>query len=699
MTATTPGRAARRPSRGRLLTLFLPAALVTIAASLAILQAESARLRHGVSTAGLERVAIGAATAERAIDQVVRDVLYLAHSQPLLAAIEAAAIDESVTGKEEQIGTRGLATDWVAFSRAKRAYDQIRWLDETGMERVRVDFRPGDPVVVPGFRLQNKGKRYFFTDAVKLNPGEVFISPLDLNIEGNAVEVPWKPMIRVGTPVFDGQGRKRGIVLLNYFGRDLLDRLRVMGGPGLSLTNAEGYWLLGPRPEAEWGFMFKKPELTVAHEHPDAWRRMAGDEAGQFETDAGLWTFRTIRPLVQGQHTSTGSNEAFAPSRSELESSAYAWKLIDFLPRDTYGQPIAQLQWRVGGIALLVLALLLGGAVRLERAQRGEQSALDELEAVNRELEKRVADRTRELEEEVVERRLAEENLSLMARIVEATDNGVLVTDPDGHIGYVNPAFTAITGYGSDEVLGKTPALLRSGRHDQAFYAEMWRQLKALGHWQGEIWNRRKNGELFMEWTTISDVRNAGGERTHFVSLFSDVTRLKQSAQRMEYLAHHDVLTGLPNRLLINARLEHAIQLAQREKKSLAVMFIDLDHFKEVNDRAGHAAGDQLLQSIATRMRDVCRAGDTLGRLGGDEFLLLLEGGDDDASVHRVGAALLALFPLRVPAPGGEIAVTASIGLARYPRDGRDADALLNASDIAMYSAKQGGRNRLVSRS
>jgi diguanylate cyclase (GGDEF)-like protein/PAS domain S-box-containing protein len=798
------------PFLRRLLLLFLPAAMLVIAAAWLVYQAESARIQGEWAIKGKQVVTIGATSAERTLDLVGRDLLYLARSHALNAVLNQGSPRDA-----EQ-----LSADWVAFSRAKRNYDQIRWLDESGMERIRVDFRPGAPVIIPPYGLQNKAKRYFFSDAFKLNPGEIFVSPLDLNIEGNQVEVPWKPMIRIGTPVFDQHNVKRGIVLLNYFGNDLLERLRVMSDKQLWLTNAEGYWLMGPDRESEWGFMFQKPELSLAQRYPEVWQQMSGSESGQFETAAGLWSYATVRPLQQGQRTSGGSHEAFAASLSTLDSAAYVWKMVHLIPRSEFSAQFGQLQQRLTSISLLVLLVLFAAIWRLARAQEAEASALLAVSQANRELEQRVEERTRELEEEVEERRAAEQSsreaasqyqgileatsdgfwltdragtildtnnaycallgctrqevvghkiadfeirqsaaeidrnieriehlghtrfetshrchdgrpldlevsvsaiphtdhlvaflrditerkqtedwLRQMARVVDATDNAVMLTEPDGRITYVNAAFSAITGYSDSETLGKTPGLLHSGRHEPAFYAEMWRQLKAFGVWQGEIWNRRKNGELYPEWLTISDVRTPAGVLTHYAAVFSDITRIKQSAQRMEFLAHHDGLTGLPNRLLLMARLEHALQRALRESRQLALMFIDLDHFKSVNDQLGHAAGDHLLQNVATRMKSVCRADDTLARMGGDEFVLLLEGIDSDDDVNRVGQALLAQYPIRCAIPDGEIVVTASIGVAYFPRDGADAETLLRSADAAMYVAKSKGRNRMSSSS
>lgn len=296
---------------------------------------------------------------------------------------------------------------------------------------------------------------------------------------------------------------------------------------------------------------------------------------------------------------------------------------------------------------------------------------------------------------DISERREAEEKLRQAARVFENTDEGVMITDSEARIEMVNAAFSRITGYLPDEVLGQTADILQSGRHPAEFFEDMWRQLRHGGHWQGEVWNRRRNGQLYATWLTISDVQDDGGHIQHFVAVLSDITSLKQSQQRLDYLAHHDFLTGLPNRLLLKARIEHGIQRAYRERSVLALLFIDLDHFKEVNDRLGHAAGDELLQDVARRMAGLVRAEDTLARVGGDEFVLLLEGCPDRLETAKVADKLLALFPVRVDAEPAPILVTASIGVAFCPGDGTDADSLLDRADAAMYIAKSDGRARV----
>lgn len=217
---------------------------------------------------------------------------------------------------------------------------------------------------------------------------------------------------------------------------------------------------------------------------------------------------------------------------------------------------------------------------------------------------------------DITERQLMQEKLQQAATVFESTAEGVMITDTRQRITAVNRAFSEITGYSEQEALGRSPSLLSSGQHDSSFYLAMWNQLERDGHWQGEIWNRRKTGELYPEWLTISAVHNPQGEITHFVGVFADISTLKYAQARLDYQAHHDPLTGLPNRLLFESRLNHALDEAREESRPGAVLFIDLDRFKHINDSLGHPIGDLLLKAIAERLRDQLRDVDTVARLG-----------------------------------------------------------------------------------
>lgn len=283
--------------------------------------------------------------------------------------------------------------------------------------------------------------------------------------------------------------------------------------------------------------------------------------------------------------------------------------------------------------------------------------------------------------------------LQQAAQVFENTTEGVIVTDRKANITAVNPAFTQITGYPEEAVIGRNPKFLQSGKHDKAFFKGLWGKLKQEKSWRGEIWNRRKNGEIYPAWLNITSIQDDKGEISQYVALFSDITSIKQSQSQLEHLAHHDSLTDLPNRLLFEDRLEHAITQAKRQKRHLAVLFLDLDRFKNINDSLGHSVGDALLVQVATRLRNLLRENDTAARLGGDEFTILLENLEDPNYTAVVANKILNHLKQPFEIFGRKLHITASIGLSLYPEDGTDVGNLTKNADAAMYQAKESGRN------
>jgi diguanylate cyclase (GGDEF)-like protein/PAS domain S-box-containing protein len=281
----------------------------------------------------------------------------------------------------------------------------------------------------------------------------------------------------------------------------------------------------------------------------------------------------------------------------------------------------------------------------------------------------------------------------LLASVFDSMHAGVMITDEGGNIIATNPAFTRITGYSHDEVAGRNPRLLSSGRHDLAFYHAMWRSIAEHGYWQGEIWNRRKNGEIFPEWLSITKVRDEGSHEAHYVAVFSDITQQKAAQQKIEHMAHYDQLTGLPNRMLLQDRFERAVAYARREREKLALLFVDLDNFKYINDVFGHAMGDRVLRIVAHRLRDWLRVTDVLSRHGGDEFVVILTGIKDPGAVALAAEKIVQLMREPIEVDGKVFHIGASVGISLYPSDAEDFDALLSQADMAMYHSKATGRD------
>ncbi|MBW7472049.1 putative bifunctional diguanylate cyclase/phosphodiesterase [Marinobacter sp. F4218] len=290
----------------------------------------------------------------------------------------------------------------------------------------------------------------------------------------------------------------------------------------------------------------------------------------------------------------------------------------------------------------------------------------------------------------VSDRKQGERNLRIAASVFDRSHEAILISDCNNRILDVNPAFSRITGYGRHEVLGLTPTILSSGRHSSEYYRSMWHALEQTGHWRGEIWNRRKNGEEYIEMLSISRVQLDEPGTFYHVAAFSDITALKNHARELDRAANYDNLTGLPNRQLLTERLRSACLHSDRQQRGLSVCCLDLDGFKELNQRLGQAAGDQALRTIAERLTHAVRRGDTVARIGGDEFILLIQSDYPEGVYQRILDCVRE--PLEIA--GDAVEVTGSMGITRYPADRTDAEGLIRHADQAMYLAKEMGRNQ-----
>ena len=294
---------------------------------------------------------------------------------------------------------------------------------------------------------------------------------------------------------------------------------------------------------------------------------------------------------------------------------------------------------------------------------------------------------------DIRDQRKAEEALRLSAKVFESSRDAIFITDSNNNVISVNRAFTQITGYPYEEVAGKNPRILQSGRHDQTFYQTLWLTLNSKGYWQGEIWNRRKSGEIYPEWLSISTIHNPKGDVSHYVAIFSDITVSKEAAAHIEFLANYDPLTTLPNRRLFIDRLDQAIKNSMREKNQLAVLFFDLDHFKNINDSLGHGVGDRMLIEVASRLAGCLREVDNVARLSGDEFAAMIADMGDIGNAMAVAKKIIEAMRAPFKVDEHELHMTTSIGISVYPSDGKDFETLLKNADTAMYSAKKNGRD------
>ena len=432
-----------------------------------------------------------------------------------------------------------VALEFMQFAKRKGTYDQIRFLDTKGNEIIRINYEQGQPVRVEREQLQNKSDRYYFQDTIVLNRGEVYISPFDLNIENGAIELPLKPMLRFATPTFGADGKKSGIVCINYFGAQLIQNFRRTAGDPANapcLLNNDGYWLSSRDPAQEWGFMYPdRKELTFAKTYPAAWEIISREFTGQFANEAGLFTFATITPFGSGLSSSSGSYDPAQPSQRFFGSEEYQWKIVSRIDPESLVNHTKELKLTIA-LVWVFLALF-----------------------------------------------------------------GVLVC---------------------------------------FFYAQ--------------------NISLRNEYNT-----------------------------RLEKMATHDALTGLPNRNQFSERLLYSLAHAKRYNHKLCVLYMDLDGFKQVNDTYGHGVGDELLVESAKRIKQSVREIDTVARVGGDEFTVILAEIDEPRQVQAVIQRIVEAISQPFRFNDIECHVGISIGQAIFPDEGTDMDTLLAKADQLMYRVKK----------
>ncbi|MFA7382935.1 MAG: diguanylate cyclase [Desulfurivibrionaceae bacterium] len=551
-----------------------------------------------------------------------------------------------------------LASRFEALARFKPDYRQIRYLDETGMERLRVDSSPETGVIrILDTALQDKAGRDYFLEAVGLADRSVRLSRLDLNIEHGKIETPFNPMLRFSSPVFDADGKQRGVIVINLGVDRLLGRLERNTAPEsgrLMLLNTRGSWLAGGGPTLRWGDILGNNN-GFARERPMVWARLTKEAERQpssWVSDGRLYARASLRPAdvvhasLRGDAVSVSSADPWWMVLSEAEFAV------------VYAQPLARLKIAavLAGLALSVWLFVLLGWQRLKRAAHA-----------------------------------AEQLIRQLARVVEQTSDLVFVTDRKGHIEYVNPAFSQTTGFSKEETKGRNPSFLKSNHHPPEFYAGLWSEIRQGRQFRDLFINRRRDGSLYYEEKTISPLIDEDGLITNFVSIGKDIT-----ASKVTRLAFHDQLTGLVNRTVFLDRLQHELAQAARSGQSMAVLFMDLDGFKQVNDSAGHRAGDEILREFAKRVGKLIRKSDTFARLGGDEFAALLNNIGGVSEAETVAGKIIEAMVEKWEVEGQKFNLGVSIGIAMYAGGEMDSDTFLAQADSAMYDAKRGGRNRFV---
>jgi diguanylate cyclase (GGDEF)-like protein/PAS domain S-box-containing protein len=473
----------------------------------------------------------------------------------------------------------------------------------------------------------------------------------------------------------------------------------VMDRPALQVL-ADGIRQL---PDFEYAAMFVEGKLVAASGAPPASRALTRRFEIDYKYRGALQVIGTLEVAASdaGPLRRTWERLGLVLILNSLKAAIIAM-LVLFLVRHMVTVPVSRIHAHTRKMAAgdLEEALVLNARYpssaddeihQLANLMDGMRASLRDRSAALLELNAQLTEAFTAKEIALMQVRAHAEALELAAGVFAHTVEGIMITDAAGRILSVNPAFASITGYAAAEAVGKTPRLLRSHRQSEAFYRDLWESLNATGEWRGELWNRRKDGEAYLQWTSITTINDAAGQPYRRISVMTDITEVRRKDEHIRHQAYHDTLTGLPNRSLLQNRLDHGIKAAQRDGTRIAVLFIDLDRFKVINDSLGHFVGDELLIQAARRLTDSVRASDTVSRQGGDEFVILATI-DHIADAVHIAEKIVADMNLPFAIDQHRLNVGASVGISVYPQDGEDAATLLRNADVAMYAAKDAGR-------
>jgi len=633
------------------LQLYLPlAVLVLLTASLVYLTQKNTRIEaikgQQVNIVHLEREVL-----ETDLLTHVSDAVFLAR----LTSMAMGRTDGQVPLKDI------LEAAFLYFSQSQKVYDQVRFLDVNGQEVVRINLDKGKAWLVGQRELQPKGQRYYVSAGLQMAPGQVYISPFDLNIEGGRLEVPYKPTIRFVSPVEDPDDGLLGVVVLNFLGDRILDRLRRASRAGqneLFLVNQGGWWLVGPDPKHEWGHSInERTPFSMATAYQQAWRNIAPQENGQVVTPYGLFTYQSVALMDKVQ--SVGASQP--PTRVDDH-----WWIISRVPPEVLALPwLPAMFWICAGVMLLMAGVVWLWALARVRRAVAEGETL--------------------------------RNQRRLEFITNTSQDAITLVDSQDRVQFWNLAAERLFGYSRQEAMGRDlHHLVASSEQIPAVVKglEVFGQTGQGPIFEGrrEVLARRKDGSHFPAEVSASAFSMDG----HWYAAGSvrDITEHKQSEEALKRLANTDGLTGVLNRRRFMELSRQEVARSHRYGGPLSLIMLDVDHFKAVNDSYGHEVGDEVLVSLSQVCRQVLRQVDLFGRVGGEEFMALLPETGLEAAAMVAERLRIALAAHAVSASKQELRVTISLGVAQLSPETRLSD-LMRLADDAMYRAKQNGRNRV----
>lgn len=553
------------------------------------------------------------------------------------------------------------------FTRDKKIYKQVRYFNPKGQEVIRINMEGLRPEIVPREELQDKSKRYYFRKTMEREWGQVFVSPMDLNVEYGEVEKPLFPVMRIGSPVVDMYGEKKGMVLLNYDTLKILDRFS-QAFPDrdvdrFSFINKDGYWLRSGNPADEWGFMFGN-KVTLKERSPELWDKVKEEQTGQAHLPEGLYTYITIHAEDEIKRTANFTDDNIYQKEHFHENDKLVWHLILHVPEKELSfmfflRNYSHLFWLIPVLLIGVIAATLHLAII--RANRD----------------------------------ISDRSLKLLSTGLQQSPAAVVITNINGRIEYVNPKFMQMSGYDPEAVLGKNPRIFKSGSTTKNIYADLWDTVLEGRVWSGTFENKRKNHSSYFVSSTISPIINKAGKITNFIAIQEDITERKRLQEELEKLATVDGLTGTFNRSHFMNLFTHEVKRTTRYDQDLSILAFDLDFFKDVNDTYGHHGGDLVLQAFTEVVKTELRENDFLGRLGGEEFCVVLVQTGKDGALLLAERLRLVVEEMRVPCDGELIKVTVSIGVTEWSKGDLETEDILKRADKALYAAKEGGRNQV----
>ncbi len=571
----------------------------------------------------------------------------------LLAIANMPAAVRFSSGRSEE-WKGALQTVFRVQLQNKANYSQLRFLDHDGMELVRLEKTNQRVFNRQDTAMQFKGERYYVIKTAALSEDEVYVSPLDLNVEAGQVEVPFKPMIRFGTRVVDEKTGNQGLVILNMKGETLLDTFDtgMAGSYPAFLLNNEGHIIAGPDENDEWGFMFGLPSM-FAREYPDALEQILADDHGWIETEKGLFVYETVHPLKLSNGSSSGEQ--------------YTWKTVSFIPSAALpSSALLNHSWVIGfyiiGVFLtLVISFYTHFLIHKRRELRREN----------------------------------ERQSKRFWKISSVLGDGLIVMDKQGVLTYMNPEAERILGWDAHDLVHKKGHEVFHVHEQNDPNCSVMDVMKTRQLYRSKDEEfRRKDDSTIPVILNAAPLTSDTGDEGVVIS-FQDFSEIKEYQETIHSLAFQDSLTGLPNRRVLEDRMQLAIALSGRHARHLGLMFLDLDHFKQVNDTYGHDAGDILLKEIAERLERNVRETDTVVRMGGDEFIVLLPEVSSTENAKVVAEKILAAVSQPVVLPLGVARVGVSIGITIARGAGLTIEGIMQSADKAMYEAKRRGKNQI----